>query len=488
MEPALAPTPAEPAPGGPSTGSPDRGELPSEPADWAAGFKDDEGVEEGDEEATPSDHRPRHRRRRRKPTTREQPGERIESAADVSRAVGAQKRTSRRALWLAMAAGSLVAGLSWGGRSWYHARQSRAAEELSRQIAARVAEADWRQAAALGERYLQLRPYDQAAQLERARHFGLAATTSEERRQAVELYAETLSAVGENVELRGRLASLLWDLGWVAEADQQAQRLLLKEPHSPLGWRIRAQAALQLAEQGQGDFAAAVDLATQALAHDKANLPLAETVTAAYRERLPQRDPQESGRLAEEIWGRFLTANPHLPRAWLARYRDRLARRHPDADTDLDQALRLAPLDGEILVAAGQRALDRRQLDQAEEYFSRAAELAPDNGWAALGCGDVAGERGQPDAALEWWRRVATSADDELAWEVLTRRCAAARDAGQTAEAGVLLAELHAILARNESRLSPRQLAARRAQLAQGNEPPPPVAVPAGEAPEGPEP
>ncbi len=397
---------------------------------------------------------PRRRRRRSKSShNRSEPSHPLSDSAST-RSMGRARR--RFLLVVAVLVG--LAGL-W---LWNANRTEHQARELKRQIALSVEQGRWQQAAAWGGDYLRLRPNDSQARVERARNFGLAAESPEAQRQAVELYRATLLAVGDNTELRERLAAVLYQLELYTEAGEEAERLLKRSPENPLGWRIRAQVALRRAELGTGvGFVGAVELARRALALDHSNVELASEVAEVYRSRLPELSAAERERGAVDTLQALVTSNPTSARAWLARYRDAMRHGQGDADHDLDEALRCGPNDPEVLIAAGTRSTAREKYDQARRYFARAAELAPADFWVTLGLGDLERASGKMDSALELWEQIPTDRDDALAWETLTRRCELSRELRHTEATSRLLALLRDHLQRSRVQLSTDEIARR---------------------------
>lgn len=361
-----------------------------------------------------------------------------------------------------MCLASLVLGLFYGRQ----VQRERLAQSLQKQIAQCADAANWGQAARLGNQYLEIRPDDNAARLAMARHFGLAARTDAERREAVDLYERTLRMVGDDGEVRGQLAETLLALGRDTEAQQQAERLVKSHPKHPLAWRVLAETAFRQARAAEtASYARPIELGLQALEYDPTNIELAESVARACRDSLPQSSAGERQLRADEVLQKLVSANPQVARAWLARYRYRRQYQLADADVDLDRALQLAPQDVAVLLAAGERARDRGQTEQARRYLVRARELGPSEPGPLLALGDAERAAGQLEAALATWQQIPAESDELSVWQSLTRQCEVAQALGRAELAQQLLGQLGAHVERHAKQLTTRELKTRGARI-----------------------
>jgi tetratricopeptide (TPR) repeat protein len=123
--------------------------------------------------------------------------------------------------------------------------------------------------------------------------------------------------------------------------------------------------------------------------------------------------------LADDVVDQMVAANPKSAEAFLARYRYRTRYDRQHAKGDLAAALKLAPDDINVQLAAGDYALQaaggeqgasspaevKKHLDEARAHYEKAVKVAPSNETAYLRLGGVYLAQGKPDRAVETWRQ-----------------------------------------------------------------------------------
>lgn len=262
-----------------------------------------------------------------------------------------------------------------------------------------------REAAEMIRRYLELRPDDTQARIALADRLHEGATTGAERRRAVEAYLDCLRRLGENDEVRRKLARLLIEVGNFSLAESQADRLLIRVPNDPAALRDRAVALYGMArESGRIPLTRVAAALQQAVQQNPRDLELAVGLAQMYRLELNNLPELERNESADEVLDGLVAADPENPRVWLARYEYRQQFGLADADADLDQAQSLAAEDLEVILAAGKRALERREWAQAEEFLARAIQTAPGERRGYLLRGEAQWQAGNRDQALATWR------------------------------------------------------------------------------------
>ncbi len=302
------------------------------------------------------------------------------------------KRTVNLTLLIATAVvGAAAGGAVYGLHKW---QVSRTAKGLLVLAEAQEKESQWQKAANYLDRYLRLKPDDAPAAGRLALTFAKGAQFDHEKQRAVSLHYTALAKEdsGDVAKLRGGLADLLLDLERFGEAETESRKLLEANANDPQGTRVLS---LALASQwADGSLARAdlkklailgslekarqtnpsdsrVALALASLLRDSAEISAAE---------LPQLSLLDRQQRANDVMDQLVAANPREGKIHLSRYFYRTKYALPEAERDLDDAVRLAPGETEVLLAAGMHALDagnRAKADPAQaakatQHFARA--------------------------------------------------------------------------------------------------------------------
>ena len=336
----------------------------------------------------------------------------------------------------------VMAGAFGAGVYFLHDWQvSRTAKELKRLAAVQEEQSEWIKAATYLERYVRLRPDDNPTYGQLALTYTRGAKFGYEKKRAAALHYRALGKSDDEQEreLRASLAELLLELQQFAEAETQA-RLLIQptgdskaDPSDPRAWRALA---LSLAYQlFDGSLASAnfqelkiLSTCEKARHLNPADADIAVALATIYRQwvdvvvaenaALTSVDRQAR---ADATMDQLVNDNPQDGKVLLARYFYRLRHGLPEAQSDLEAAIRVAPDNAEVLLAAGAQALDDGQrlkqepataeasklaLEKARSYFQKLVALPTDeqNPAAHLGLGEARLLLGQRDEAIAAWR------------------------------------------------------------------------------------
>ncbi|MGA2030684.1 MAG: tetratricopeptide repeat protein [Thermoguttaceae bacterium] len=288
-----------------------------------------------------------------------------------------------------------VAAYFWLG---YQAR--RTASAFIDRAEALAEEKHFAAAAGYYSRYLELYPEDGDARLRRAELFEQSAGGRGGLTRVIELYQEALRparqglAPEKQLMARRRLMKFLLEANEFAAAESEVEKLRELEQNElaekPQQWQWPGLKALALA----GKFHV----------HNSA-VPSA-TLEEAFGEVL---DPERAGK--PKVY--------QDPEVYLARYEYRLQQKLPNANEDLDAALKLAPANSAVLLTAaaaaqreaaaaaqaGSREKTRESCSRAYGYYERAIVAAPSDRRAYEGLGQLYGSLGDLDRAIQTWRR-----------------------------------------------------------------------------------
>jgi tetratricopeptide (TPR) repeat protein len=309
---------------------------------------------------------------------------------------------------------------------------------------------NWREASGVLESLLQLDPTNPEYKVRYAEAVDKAAKTFPEYSLAVSLYAAAVGGCEANPDykdrvpaLRTRMLERLFDLGRYEDAMEQIPRL-----SSPtmdpllLKWLARCRFKLAVDKRSHSFSSASqslmyewlvtasamhsVDLLLKALIENPGDKEISYAIAIACLEdeaflrnsQLGNDNPKALKDRALTVVDRMLSTHREDPEAWLIHFRitsqiDRIA-----AESDIVQALALAPEDPEIVLEAGLHYLNRAKnaygvselekkdewLDKAETYFRLCLEqnLRRDV-QTYLGLGDTLSERARKEEALAVW-------------------------------------------------------------------------------------
>lgn len=304
-----------------------------------------------------------------------------------------------------------VATVGAVGAYFWHAYQLRrnAAAYLER-ADAHVTQSDLKSAARSLHHYLTLVPEDIDARARLADVLDRSAKTRGEKQRAVELYFQVLAAAPHRCDLRRRQARLLLEIGRFDDALEQANQVLdvPKENNDAQTLVVRGVALHELARNEANDvtFAEVVAALQKAIKHNVGtaeHVELASRLANLYRDqrqplyREATGDPDEQNgskvlmqvdrdRLADKVIDDMVAANADRALAFLVRYHYRKTYSLPGADEDLDHALKLEPEKSRaILLAAGNRALQAGQPDEAAKHFQQMIDSFPGDRRGYLG-------------------------------------------------------------------------------------------------------
>ncbi|HZL88451.1 MAG TPA: tetratricopeptide repeat protein, partial [Pirellulaceae bacterium] len=268
---------------------------------------------------------------------------------------------------------------------------SRTATGLIALADAQEREGDWVKSAQYLDRYLRLAADDGPARVRLALSFAKGATRPEDKNRAVELHYRALAAglKDRELELRRDLARLLVEAGRIQEAEKEAQAVLLSEPLDPAAHRVLALALASqvldgsLAGQAQEKIGL-LGKVREARRLNPQDVDLAILLATLYRTfpevvRAEHPELTEPARVqkATETLDLLVKDNPASAPAWLARYRYRAAYGLDGATADLAQAVKLAPDDAVVLLAAAEDALGQgTRVKQAGGEAAVVEELA----------------------------------------------------------------------------------------------------------------
>jgi tetratricopeptide (TPR) repeat protein len=254
----------------------------------------------------------------------------------------------------------------------------------------------WLKAADYLDRYLRLMPKDRLAQVRLAADYSKGAETIEQKLRAIELHYAALSFLtpDEALGLRVTLTELLLEVGRYFEAQNQAQQLATLNSNSPVASRLIALATFRQFQQGAH---ASVDFKKLGLLKmvEKGNVlnpkdvSLAIALATLYREypqlvraERPETTEEECLRLANDTLERLVQKNPASSQVYLTRFRYRTQYKLEGAQSDLEEAFRLAPNDIVVMRTVAFAALENarewkrnEEAEKAQSHFTRAKEI-----------------------------------------------------------------------------------------------------------------
>jgi tetratricopeptide (TPR) repeat protein len=297
-------------------------------------------------------------------------------------------------------------------------------------------EQKWFEAASYIQQYLRLNPESSSEWIRMARLYEQGATTFSQRERAIELYYRALGTGpdDEASALQQRVASLLLHNQRFLEAQTAAEELLASNPGDAKGLRLRALAlwgqwqggglisagssgTSASASEATGRQGAPVDMLTDpsqgpsvaksgtniviialedALAKNGSDIELTVALATAYRDRvlkayLPvdrtksinnvsELSETDRIKLADSLMGRFSSLRSTNPQELLASYQYSERWNLAGSQADLDAAVRLAPKNVPVLLAAAQNAYRQAQRIKAaggaKEEVQRLLDLA----------------------------------------------------------------------------------------------------------------
>lgn len=355
-----------------------------------------------------------------------------------------QVRTHARRSFNWVALGVTMAIFVSGGLGLYFLHRfqlKRSADKLLVMVDSREKDEKWREAAEYLDRYLHLRPGDGEARGRMALDFTRYANSAPSwipKRQAIDLHYRAL-ATGHTKyarELRLSLMDMLIDSTQqrFSEAEKEARQFLEKEPENAKAARTLAIALASLLSDGSLANADTKDLKVvksieKARKLNLEDVRLATILAVVFREypavvqaEYPGSSERERQQRADESMDQLILDNPHSANAYLGRSSYRTKYGLPDANKDLEAALRLSPESPETLLATADTAFGEarrlqlssgdekkrnEQLLIAKENYEKLVAL-PQNlqiDKSYLGLGDTLFALGDVERAIEVWRK-----------------------------------------------------------------------------------
>jgi tetratricopeptide (TPR) repeat protein len=343
-----------------------------------------------------------------------------------------QRTVNLRVLIVTVIAGGLLLGGIYFLHEWQVTRTAKGLKVLAD---AQEQKSEWQKAAGYLDRYLRLKPQDAAAASRLALTYARGAEFPTEKQRAVTLHYRALAAeqVEQEWELRSGLAALLLELGRFAEAENVARNLVSTRPDDPEACRVLA---LALARQRADGSLAKADLKALGILRaiekarqlNPADVKVAAALASAYREwpdvvaaEYPQQTAIDREQRADATIDQLVRDSPQEGPIFLARYLYRTKYGRPDASRDLDEAVRLAPDNVEVLLTAGLQALEEAQrlgrdptsaaaakpiVEKAKAFLERLVAVPADQRPPAayVSLGDCLLAMSEGDSALKVWR------------------------------------------------------------------------------------
>lgn len=360
----------------------------------------------------------------------------------------ARNPQTQRSLSIPLLVGTLVAlAVLLPGLYFWRAHQvEQGAEAYVERADALAKKGQWSQSAEYLFLYLRMRPDDANARIQLAETYDRLAIEPPQLARAVELYYQALATAPPESQrsLRERIGELLIRSGRYASAEIEAKILLgvdpddaqaLREkllnvgPKDAQPLRILALALYGRVKSGGLKLGSGAPIAVDAAleqAHrlNPTDVQVAVTLADVYRHE-PQLQSTEAralsnlqrAKLADECLDRLVQADPKQASAYLARYQYRLSNSLPDAASDLEQVVQLAPENPVVLLAAAdhyrRKAVDRGAnrtaadrhalLEQAGQFYTRTIRAMPTLNRAYLGLGEVQALEDDMDRAVQTW-------------------------------------------------------------------------------------
>lgn len=396
-------------------------------------------------------------------------------------------------LIISLALFGLLAGILYGVRAWQVGRTAVAllvrADQLEK-------DGQWFDAAENIQRYVQLVPTADQERVRLAMVYEKGVKTPEQRERAIGLFYRAIGTGLEDqqVPLRRKVARSLLQNHRYFEARSESEKLLSQLPGDPEVLELRAKAlwgqwqtkALAreginrepktIAEEGTNLVIVALEDAFETKGDD---IELAVALAAAYRERdlkafakddrprgpgeeVSPRTEKQRALDADECLNTLVTKRPGDVQAYLARHHYRA--RWGDAQgaaADIDEALKLAPNNVDVLVAAAGAARQEsqrlrkteasqeevvRQLERSRDLYQKCLNVVGADGdhpTARLSLGDVLLALGERTQAIELWEGwLAKHESETIAVEFQTRLAAVRLEEGDLEKAKVALDQI----------------------------------------------
>ena len=303
-----------------------------------------------------------------------------------------RRRLRVRLLLWTLAALALCAGVVHG----LHALQMyRGAAVFYRQADRAIERHEYAEALLYLNHYLTFAPDDVEALVKQVEVQDKLARTGPEKVRVLLAMEQVLRRAPARKLLRERTIALAQRLGRLGDAIRHLKALIAAAPTDAVLEHHLARCHISAR-----DYPNAAEALRRAIAKDPAHLASYARLAELLQYQLDQ--ATEVVPLLNEL----VAANPGLAGAWLLRARYYRDQNEPAlADRDLNEALRLAPLDADVLLAAAERARAQRQWAQACTFLEQALQTQPMRVELYKTLAAVEVQRGQRTAALAWLRR-----------------------------------------------------------------------------------
>lgn len=342
----------------------------------------------------------------------------------------------------------LLSGGVWG----LHAFQMKRVETgLLTRIEEAKEQSNWGQAAKLLERYMLMWPKATDQKVDLAEVYDKAAQSLPEIERLVSMQSVALGACEANptlreraLAIRSRMVERLMQLGRQEDAMDQIARIS-GPTLDPTLERQFALCRYQLAVEKRShrlpsnvqtmipkwlaglEQMYVPDLLDKALIDNPGDIELSMALASLYlgdpellrNSIVSKENSSELKARAISVADRMLAANREDPKAWLSRYMISSKIDRVSAESDMRQALTMAPDNPDVLRQAGDHYLERARslmgvadkeqkekwLELSAEYFQRVRESSQNRDYELfLGLGDVLREQGKLEEALAVWR------------------------------------------------------------------------------------
>jgi Flp pilus assembly protein TadD len=306
---------------------------------------------------------------------------------------------------------------------WHSFQTGRLAEAFSERAESLLKENKPRAAAEYLQRYLEIKPDNAEIRVRLAEVYDRSAITASSKRRAIELYFQAIgwASKGKLHALRLRVGELLLETEQFSEAEKEARKLLeslqpqeknatakkMDSSHYARALRLKAIAIHEQCQTGiwkgsEEEKRSLSDIIEDALIHNPGDRALTLLIAKIYRES-PQwlgadkesLTPEERNRQADRYMEEYVSAHPEDPEALLARYTYKSYYRLPDAEADLELALKWG--ENNLLVLLAKADAEQMAGEKKSRETGRIEDAFP-----------------QFDSALKYYRKVLQLGESEL--------------------------------------------------------------------------
>ncbi len=296
---------------------------------------------------------------------------------------------------------------------WHSLQVGRVAIALSAEADRCIADGEPKKATGYLYRLLQMDLEDsQRAEtlIRLAQSYDQAVTRRQEKPTVIQWYYRAIGAAPDRVDLQLRLTELFLETQQFRLAEKQADEILNRNPTETHASKLRALRAYSQLRQGEPLVTEEVlQELQQVQRNEPSDLAVAQALARLYRES-PGAVSNLAAQRADEVMDELVQGASEDFEAHLARFQYRMQYQPEEASADLRQALRLAPEEPDVLLAAAEWAVQQDATDEAVGFYRRLVETHPDDARAYLGWGDCLFRLGDVERAVETWQRGKESA------------------------------------------------------------------------------